>query len=112
MAKEDIKYPIYSDPQHKLIKYLTEQEILKVCITAGPDSQNPTLKSIKYFQPYKNGIAQPAILYLNKEGETIYAWCQQPCKMNLFGAKNRPAPADIWSQIQAYFAEVKNKWIP
>ena len=109
VAKESVRYPIYSDPQHKLVKYLTEQEILKVCISAGPDSQNATLKAIKPFQPYKYGVAQPAILYLNREGVVIYAWCQQPCKLNFYGAKNRPAPADVWSQIQAYLTEAKNK---
>lgn len=95
-----IKFPIYSDPEHKLRDYLAEQELIKVCVTGGPDSKNKFYRELKYFAHYPKGVAQPAVLFVNKEGSNIFAWAQQPCVINLHGALGRPEPEDVWKKVQ------------
>ena len=105
IAELDIKFPIYSDPEHKLRDYLAEQELVKVCVTGGPDSKNTFYRENKYFAPYPKGVAQPAVLFVNKEGSNVFAWAQQPCVINWHGALDRPDPADVWKKVQDKLAK-------
>ena len=102
MAELGLKFPIYCDPDHKLRDYLADQELVKVCVTGGPDSKNKRYREFKYFSPplYPKGVAQPAVLFVDKEGSNIFAWAQQPCLINLHGALDRPEAADVWKKVQ------------
>ena len=107
VAELGIKYPIFSDPEHKLRDYLAEQELVKVCVTGGPDSKNTYYREYKFFAPprYPKGVAQPAVLFVDKEGTNIYSWSQQPCLMNYHGGLGRPEPSDVWKKVQDKLAE-------
>ena len=60
------------------------------------------------FKPYKHGVTQPAIIYIDDKGATIYAVAIQPSKINLFGAKGRPEASAVWKEVQEYLAKPEN----
>uniref|UniRef100_A0A1X7UBW3 Uncharacterized protein n=1 Tax=Amphimedon queenslandica TaxID=400682 RepID=A0A1X7UBW3_AMPQE len=64
IAKTKAPFPIFSDPEHKLRNYLSEQELLQVVISGGEQSKNEFYKNFKWFAPYKNGVAQAAIMFI------------------------------------------------
>ena len=108
IAKTKAPFPIFSDPDHKLRNYLSEQELLQVVISGGEQSKNEFYKNFKWFLPYKNGVAQAAIMFITRDGDVAYAWAVQPASINWWGAKTRPDPQDVWAEVAPYLEE-KNK---
>lgn len=104
---EGINFPIYSDPEHKLRNFLSEQEVIKVCVTGGENSKNEFFRDFEYFKQYKYGVAQPAIVFVNKKRESVYAYATQPSLINLFGAKERPEAKDVWMKVHEYLTKPK-----
>ena len=100
-----VSYAIFSDPEHKLRNYLAEQELVRVSVSGGENSKNEFYRNLKWFKPYKHGVAQPAVLFSTKEKRNVYAWSSQPCDVNLHGALSRPDPKNIWEEIQKKLAE-------
>lgn len=105
VAEKGVTIPIYSDPEHKLRNYLAEQEIVKVCITGGEQSKNEFYRDLKFFKPYKHGVTQPAIIFIDNKGAVVYSIAIQPSKINWFGAKGRPEASTVWKEVQEYLAQ-------
>ncbi|MEO0602737.1 MAG: redoxin domain-containing protein [Myxococcota bacterium] len=50
---------------------------------------------------YPSGMAQPAVVALDRAGKVLYRWAIEPSTMNLGGATDRPLPDEIWAAIEA-----------
>ena len=105
IAKTKAPFPIFSDPDHKLRNYLSEQELLQVVVSGGEKSKNEFYKNFKFFLPYKNGVAQPALMFITRDGEVAYAWAVQPAAMNWHGAIERPNPEEVWAKVNDYLGK-------
>ncbi|CZR65966.1 uncharacterized protein PAC_15866 [Phialocephala subalpina] len=75
------------DPENELAKHLKQKGFLDVAISEK--------------KGYTHGMAQPAILVMNKEGEVFERWAIVPSMMNLGGAKDRPELEQVWENVQA-----------
>lgn len=50
---------------------------------------------------YPHGMAQPAVLVLDRQGKALVSWAIVPGVMNMGGAKDRPALDEIWADAQS-----------
>jgi len=85
-----LRYPVVSAPDNALA------QSFEVFIT--PKADTPLAEDPN---AYPNGMAQPAVIALNQDGKIVYRWAINPNQMNLFGAADRPLPAELWAGIQA-----------
>ncbi|KAL5328705.1 hypothetical protein ACEPPN_002207 [Leptodophora sp. 'Broadleaf-Isolate-01'] len=75
------------DPGNELVGHLRERFGLEVAISEK--------------KGYVNGMAQPAVLVVRREGEVLEKWAIVPGLMNLGGAKDRPELTQVWENVQA-----------
>lgn len=83
-------YPVHSDPANVLARRFD------VAIT--PKAQTVLADDPK---EYPAGMAQPAVVALDRTGQVIFRWAIDPNEMNLGGATDRPLPHDILEVIEA-----------
>jgi len=50
---------------------------------------------------YEHGMAQPAVLVMQRDGTVLYNWAIVPGVMNLGGAKDRPDLKQVWENMEA-----------
>ncbi|KAG4440334.1 hypothetical protein IFR05_004186 [Cadophora sp. M221] len=75
------------DPGNELVGFLREGWGLGVAVSEK--------------KGYVNGMAQPAVLVVRREGEVLESWAIVPGLMNLGGAKDRPELTQVWENVQA-----------
>lgn len=91
-AKEawGLSYPVVSDPRNVLAR-ARGAAITPKSETALADHPSE----------YPEGMAQPAVIALDGEGEVLFRWAIDPSEANLGGASDRPLPMDVWRVIEA-----------
>lgn len=85
-----LNYDIVSDQSTELAKSFG--------IDITPKSESPLAE---HPTEYPNGMSQTGVIVLNRAGEVLYKWAVNPAVVNVFGASDRPLPADVWADIQA-----------
>jgi peroxiredoxin len=85
-----LKYNVVSEPQNILAQ--------RFHIAITPKAQTPLAQDAN---EYPKGMAQPAVLALDKHGKVLFQWVIAPDEMNLGGASDRPLPMAIWKVIHA-----------
>ncbi|XP_062518172.1 uncharacterized protein LOC134193352 [Corticium candelabrum] len=90
-----LHYKTYGDPDHKLATHLKDKGLLDVIIARQGDSRHPKVKD------YKDGMAQPAVVVVNREGAVLYSFIVTPGLSNAYGATGRPNPKEVCQLIQA-----------
>lgn len=97
-----LNFKAWSDPQHKLRNYLSEEGLIDIVISGGENATDSGFYKVHpKIKLYKWGVAQPGVLCVNSEKKVLYSWAINPSIMNIGGASDRPVPADIWTVVQA-----------
>lgn len=64
------------------------------------NTNNSAIEESRSWVAHPNGIFQPGILVLSKQGRVLYRWRSHPSRENLGGAIMRPTAEYVWEQIQ------------
>jgi peroxiredoxin len=89
-ADWELGFDVLSDPENTLA--------LRFGAAITPKEQTPLAG---HPTEYAHGMAQPAVVALDINGQVLYRWAIEPAETNLGGASDRPLPAFVWASIEA-----------
>lgn len=101
-ADWDLDFECIGDPHQEIPETARERGWLNIFVHTRLDFLRQASSDFEPAHP--KGYFQPGVLVLSREGRVLYRWRSVPSRKNIGGARVRPTPEHVWSQVQAALA--------